>query len=138
DFPLRISHRHNKEFKCVKEAKVTHPWWNNGKPHFDRFMRYGIGIGHLMPLHKNLVWRDFPNTIESLIILIISTPLFVFLWGWSNWIITLLAIPVFEYIIVYLKAKSLGVSSLKASYYIALLKNSFDWGILKTILKENH
>jgi len=137
NLPLLISQRHKKEFKCVKEARVVHPWWNNGKAHFDRFQRYGIGVGYLMPLHKELIWRDFPNTIESFIILIITIPFFIFFGYWSIWITLLLAIPAFEYLVVYLKARSKGVKSLRTAYYMALLKNSFDFGILKAILKEN-
>src|SRR5690606_15954439 len=27
DLPLRICKRHKKQFKCIKEARVLHPWW---------------------------------------------------------------------------------------------------------------
>lgn len=136
DLPLRICLRNNKEFKCLKDARVVHPWWNNAQPHYDRFMRYGVGTAYLLSTHKKLSSYDFPNVIESLIMLIISTPLFVFCCGWLNWAIILLAIPIFEYIIAYFKTLSKGINSFKTAYYIALLNNSYQFGITKTILQK--
>lgn len=136
DLPFRICLRNNKEFKCIKEARVVHPWWNNGKPHYDRFIRYGTGTAYLLFAHKKSSSYDFPNVIESLFILIISAPLFIFFWGWSNWAIVLIAIPFFEYLLAYLKTLSKGINSFKTAYYIALLNNSYHLGIFKTILKN--
>lgn len=136
DLPLRICKKHQKEFKCIKEARVVHPWWNNSQPHFDRFIRYGVGVGYLMPLHKELVLKDFPNTIESLFLLILSTPLFVLFGHWPIWIALLIAIPLFELIVVFLKSRDLGISSLKTIYYVTLLRNSFNLGLLKTVFIE--
>lgn len=136
DLPMRICMRHNKEFKCLKEAIVIHPWWNKGKPHYERFIRYGIGNAYLLTLYKKLSWYDFPNTVESLLILIVSTPLFIVFGHWSIWLTILLAIPIFEYIVVYIKERSKGIRSFKTAYYVTLLKSSLDYGVLKTILKE--
>lgn len=136
DLPLRICQRHHQSFKCVKDARVVHPWWNDGKTHYDRFIRYGIGVGYLLPRHPPLTWRDFPNTMEAFILLFISFPFFLFLGQGLTWLLLGLAIPVIDYFSMYLKARSLGVKSLKTIYYMTLLKNSFDLGILKAILKE--
>src|SRR5690606_32813836 len=79
DLPLRICLRHQKEFKSLKEAIVVHPWWNNSNHHYDRLVRYGAATAYLLFLHTKLTQYDFPNTLESIIILIISTPAYVFL-----------------------------------------------------------
>src|SRR5690606_16900513 len=55
---------------------------------------------------------------------------------WALWIAMLLAIPIFEYIIVYLKGRAMGIKSLKTIFYMTLFRNSFNLGILKTIVKE--
>jgi len=137
DLPLRICLQHQKEFQCLKEATVIHPWWNDSTPHYDRFVRYGIGTAYLLFLHKKLTWYDFPNAVESLGLLFIFTPLFIFFLGWESWISILLAIPVIEYVVACLKVWSKGILSLTTPYYISLLKASFDLGVLKTVVKNS-
>src|SRR5690606_11368350 len=81
-------------------------------------------------------WYDFPNTAESLLLLLLTTPFFIFFGHWNIWVTTLLAIPLFEYIVVYIKERSKGITSAKTALYVMLLKNSLDFGVLKTLLTE--
>lgn len=130
DLPLRLTVKHNQLFKCVPNAKVIHPWWNRGKPHFDRFIRYGIGKGHLISLHRQLCWYDFPNTTEFALLMIILIPLTLYFGIEGHWIVLLVSFFASEFIFCYLKLRHKGIASFKTAGYYLLLNMSSELGIL--------
>ena len=136
DLPLRVCLQHNREFRCIKEAKVTHPWWNNGKVHYERFIRYGLGSGYLLFFHRDRTHYDFANPVESLILLILFSPALIPALGWTIWLLFLLSIPLFELITSYLKIRSSGTKSPLTAYYMAMVKNSFEFGVVLTLIRE--
>lgn len=136
DLPLQICRIHQKEFKCLPQAKVTHPWWNQGKAHFDRFIRYGAGVSYLFPKHKERIARDFANPVETLVLLVLLFPIFFYTEHLNTWLILFLSIPVFEFIIVFLQARKVGVTGIKELLYVTLLKSSFQWGLLKGCFQQ--
>jgi GT2 family glycosyltransferase len=68
---------HFKDYKCLADAQVTHPWWGNGKTDFLRFYRYGKGNSFLPARNPAYSARDFLNTPETLLISIIIYILFL-------------------------------------------------------------
>jgi glycosyltransferase involved in cell wall biosynthesis len=67
EFFIRVRQQNNlKNYKCLTNADVTHPWWNEGRPDFKRFYRYGKGISFLS--ERNPLYRSysFLNTVETL------------------------------------------------------------------------
>src|SRR5690606_22022415 len=86
DLPLRVCLRHKREFRCIKEAKVVHPWWNDGRAHYDRFFRYGLGSGYLLFFHRDRTHYDFANPAESMALLTLFSPLLIPLLGWNVWL----------------------------------------------------
>ncbi|MCW3465105.1 glycosyltransferase [Chitinophaga nivalis] len=132
DLPVQISIRHNSKFKCLKEAKVTHPWWNNGKAHFDRFVRYGVGNAHVLPRFKKYTWYGFPNPIESTVLLCVLAPLIIYFLSWQKWLVLVAAVWVFEMALNYIRASLKGYGTLTTAYYMTRLRCSVEWGLLKT------
>lgn len=75
DFFLRVSKNNNQEFKSLSVAMVKHPWWDEGKRSYKRFFRWAYGDSLLPELHKEHQYYNFPNYIETFLLLII--PLFI-------------------------------------------------------------
>jgi len=136
DLPLRVCLKHHREFRCIKAAKVTHPWWNYGKAHYDRFLRYGLGSGYLLFFHRERTFYDFANPVESLLLLTLFSPILIPAMGWPVWLLFVLSVPLFELIVSFLKINSKGSKSPMTAYYMAMVKNSFELGVLLTIIKE--
>ncbi|WP_212003527.1 glycosyltransferase [Chitinophaga sp. HK235] len=136
DLPARICIQNNKRFLTLKEAKAVHPWWNDGRPHYDRSMRYGAGTGHLLPRFKSFTWYGFPNPIESLILFILTAPLIIYYLGWTQWLILIAAVFVFDLILNYAKSVQKGFTSPVVAYYVTRLRWSTEWGTLITGLRK--
>ena len=134
DLPAQICLRNNARFFCVKEARVTHPWWHNGQPHYKRFERYGEGMALLLPRFPQYNWYAFPNPVEGLVLVLLSAPLFFIFLSWQKWLILLAAVPLIDMLVNYAKALTAGYRHPKIAYYMTLLRCSNEWGMLKTIV----
>jgi len=56
-------------FHAAPAVVVTHPWWNNGQPGFQRFYGWGRGDGALAALYPQFRYRDFaPSSGETLLL----------------------------------------------------------------------
>ncbi len=72
DFFLKIRKANNyKNFKTVPAAVVEHPWWNNGQRDFGKPFRYGMGNSWLVQLNPEYAYRDWLNTPETILFLLI-------------------------------------------------------------------
>ncbi|MFX1706238.1 glycosyltransferase [Chitinophaga sp. CC14] len=136
DLGARVSMLHGTQFMCVKEARVTHPWWNHAQPHFDRFTRYGAGMALLLPRFKKFTWYAFPNPIEGWVLALLCAPLFFIFLSWQKWLIFLAAIPLIDMGINYVRAAGMGYRELKVAYYMTLLRCSTEWGMFKTMIGQ--
>ncbi len=130
DLPLRICTRHQKLFKCLKEARVVHPWWNNGTVHVDRFIRYGIGKGYLMTFHPSLTWYNVPNLVELLILLLLVSPLLQHLLGWQDFLLLFFGSIVGELVLTSVRMYKEGIKSFRTASYYVLLTACSDLGIV--------
>jgi len=148
-----------KDFKTLKEAAVTHPWWNDGKTNFSRFYRYGQGNSFLAERNPTYAWYDFTNTPETILLLLVILPFTLFA-GAKAFLYTLcfILLTVFiEYIVTILRVKrnthktqpvtAVYVSILRIVYETGLLKGNLGRGRLKGFgerfsydgsLKKNH
>jgi glycosyltransferase involved in cell wall biosynthesis len=135
DLGARVSMAHHTQLTCIREARVTHPWWNNGQPHYDRFTRYGAGMALLLPRFKAFNWYAFPNPVEGMLLALLSAPLFFIFLSWQKWLVLILAIPLIDMAINYVRAKGMGYSDVKVAYYMTLLRCSNEWGLLKTLIR---
>lgn len=85
DLFLRIREKNQfRNYKSLPEARVYHPWWNDGNPDFKKPFRYGRGNSWLGELNPRYTYRDFLNTPEILflsvllmLVSIIIRPVFV-------------------------------------------------------------
>lgn len=70
----RNSLENNKKYSSLSNAVAIHPWWDFGKMQTKRMFRYGMATGDIMnTAHiKDYTYRDFTNTSETSLILIIS------------------------------------------------------------------
>ncbi len=68
DFFLKIYRSKGKELCAVKDAKVYHDWWNNGKRNYNRFMRWAGGFTLLIDAFPEYSFYNYPNLIESLVV----------------------------------------------------------------------
>ncbi len=68
DLCLNIIHQTGKKLKTFPEARVLHPWWNDGKRSYKRFKRWAYGDSILPKFHPKYKYYNFPNVIESLLI----------------------------------------------------------------------
>jgi len=71
DFFLRISKNHLQDFKSTPNAVVFHLWWNEGKRSYKRFFRWAYGDSLLPKLHKEHKYYNFPNLIETSLLIMI-------------------------------------------------------------------
>jgi hypothetical protein len=55
---------------AAPRAVVTHPYWNEGRPHLSHFYGWAHGDGHLIDLHPRLTYRNLPNLAETLLVLL--------------------------------------------------------------------
>lgn len=73
----RNSQANGRLYTSLPEAVVYHPWWDNGRSQLKRMFRYGYGNATILKLPH--IWKyshlDFSNTIETLFILVLLSPL---------------------------------------------------------------
>lgn len=134
DFFLRVRASNGfKNYKCLPEASVTHPWWNNGRPGFTRFYKYGIGNSHLAQRNPQYAWYDFLNTTETLLVLVVALLLAIIVYlkiavGIAVFIAGTLLI---EFIITNLRLyRDEGKFLVAESFGVMYLRNLYEAGIL--------
>ncbi len=71
DLCLNIVQQTGNRFKTIPEAKVAHPWWNDGKRSYTRFKRWAYGDSILPKFFPQYKYYNFPNVIESLILFVV-------------------------------------------------------------------
>ncbi|MDB4922635.1 glycosyltransferase [Mucilaginibacter sp.] len=136
EFFIRVRALNNfKDYKCLSDATVTHPWWGDGRPDFKRFYRYGKGASLLTK--RNTLYRgyDFLNTIETIFVSAIVFLLFLFIdFKSGHWVLFLYFIAltlVLEYLIclIIVLRRNKSFSPLTA-LYVMFLRSSNDTGVL--------
>ncbi len=70
DFCLRSMKKHSVSMVAVPDALVIHDWWNSGKRSYRRFFRWAFGDSALPSLHEEFKYRNFPNLMETWLILV--------------------------------------------------------------------
>lgn len=89
-FCLEILKNHNYQgrriFKCVPEAEVEHPYWNENLSGYKRFLRWGYGDVVLHKRFPKYRFHQCPNLIEfTIIALILNLIIFSFFYTIPNW-----------------------------------------------------
>lgn len=95
DLCLEIVNSYGTNFATEPKAIVHHPWWNGGKRSYRRFSRWAYGDSQLPELHPQYRWRNYPNTAESLIALILFSIPFIIITDASIWELVLVGIGLF-------------------------------------------
>lgn len=131
EFLVRNAKRNRKKYLSVPDAVVQHPWWEGGLT--QRQYRYGAGAAQIAPLpaikeHTNY---DFTNTSETLLLLIVFSPLIILNFSWSFWGMQCLMTVGIELLInlargVYLS----GRFSLAMGGQLFWIKNCYEAGFL--------
>lgn len=72
----RNSQGNGKQYLSLPDAVVSHPWWDEGRSQVKRMFRYGYGNATILQLPhiRKYSCLDFPNTIETLFLLLLLTP----------------------------------------------------------------
>jgi GT2 family glycosyltransferase len=134
EFFIRIRQNNNfKNYLCLPQAQVTHPWWNNGKTDFKRFFRYGKGNSHLAERNPAYSSYDFLNTSETLFIALIVFIIVMLIDPKHSYLIAAFIglSLILEFIISILWVmRQRKVFNLKYAIYVMLLKNSISLGAL--------
>ena len=139
DFLTRSSIAFNEKYISLPEAVVHHPWWNKGKMQTARIASYGAGgmqIAKKEPI-KNYTYRDFTNTGETLLLLILFSPL-LYIAGKEKWIAFLAAaLIIAELLTNWIKAIVLGKTwSPAVAFHLAWCKNCYEVSYLYTALSK--
>jgi glycosyltransferase involved in cell wall biosynthesis len=133
EFLVRNVALFGEKYISVPEASVKHPWWNNGAIQTERQFRYGQGaaqIANLPDIHR-YTYHDFTNTVETLLLLLISSPLLVFSYSWSRVLTMAFIVVLAELFTTYLKSIYLsGKYSLLLAFHLFWLKNCYEAGYL--------
>ena len=73
DFFLRVREKnHDRNYRCLPAASVTHPWWNTQRNPLRRPFRYGIGNAILARLNTRYTYYDWLNTPETILLILFS------------------------------------------------------------------
>jgi len=133
EFLVRNVALFKEKYLAVPRARVTHPWWDGGTLQTGRLFRYGAGAAQIAPLPaiKNYTYHDFTNTTESLLLLLISSPILILAYSWQLPAAFMLIILTAEFLTNLIKGYYL---SRKVSLFLAVnllwLKNCYEFGYL--------
>lgn len=134
DFFLRLRKRNNyRNLKTLPHAAVVHPWWNEEKPEYKKPFRYGLGNSWLGQLNKAHTYRDFLNTPETLLLLILAG--IVIALFCPVYLITIplifAGVVIIEFIANIIQThKRQPQSGLQVAFYVMLLRLSQETGVL--------
>lgn len=140
EFLVRNVALFGEKYISVPEASVTHPWWNNGAIQTERQFRYGIGAAQIanLPVIRVYTYYDFTNTVETLLLLLISFPLIVFSYSWTYFFTIVFVVVLAEFCTTYIKSIYLsGKHSLMLAFHLFWLKNCYEAGYLFESLRNN-
>ena len=70
DFCLNVLKEGKDYLVTVPEAVVWHGWWNGGRVSYRRFFRWAYGDSVLPELHPKFKYRNYPNMVEAMAIVI--------------------------------------------------------------------
>ncbi|WP_160712857.1 glycosyltransferase family 2 protein [Chitinophaga solisilvae] len=137
DFFVRHWLHFRETYKSVPDARVTHPWHDNGAMQTNRMFRYGIAasqLSHKEP-EKNYTYRDFTNTLETLLLLLIAAPLAWFTGHMALWLCLLVIVPLAEFLTNWFRAVSTGRTySPAVAFHLMWVKNCWEAGYLYDVL----
>ena len=141
DFLTRNSLLFKEKYISLPEAVVFHPWWNNGKPQTARMLSYGKGASQIARKNpvKQYTFRDFTNTLETILLLLILSPLFYFT-GYGKIAFILLGVLLLsEFLTNWIKAILTGKTwSLPVAFNMLWAKNCYEFGYLYSSLKDGY
>ncbi|RBL91488.1 glycosyltransferase family 2 protein [Chitinophaga flava] len=133
DFFVRHWLKFGEKYLSVPAAAVTHPWHDNGAMQTRRMFRYGIAanqLSHKEP-EKKYTYRDFTNTLETLLLLILLMPVAWITGYFRLWLCIAVAVPVAEYLTNWFKAISVGKTfSPAVAFQLMWVKNCWEAGYL--------
>lgn len=141
DFLVRNCLLFREKYTGVPDAVVVHPWWDNGHAQTTRMFRYGVGASQIARKEpvKKYTYRDFTNTSETLLLLILLLPLLLITgYGYfaAAFVISLLAA---EFITNWLKAIIAGKTySPVIAFHLMWVKNCWEYGYLYGSLTEGY
>jgi len=134
DFFLHVrDHNNGKNFRCLPEAAVTHPWWDEGRVNYKRPYRYGIGNSRLGKYNPGYTYRNLPNTPETILLcMVVSIGLLFIAPCWSIAVLLFAAgsLPVELAATAALLRKRSPGSSFTVVFYTTMLKLLNDAGEL--------
>ncbi len=141
DFLVRNHLLFGEKYLSVPNAIVSHPWWNNGKMQFKRMFRYGQGASDLLlkaPV-KNYAYRDFTNTTETILLLLLVLPLAIAYKKMFLLLAFFAASLLAEFLVNLIKAIKVGRTfSLAVLFNLVMVKNTQELGALcNTIVVGN-
>ncbi|WP_336514434.1 glycosyltransferase family 2 protein [Pollutibacter soli] len=134
DFCFKIRENNGfKNFKTLPEAKAWHPWWNDGKPDLYKPFRYGIGNSWLVQLNPKNTYRDFFNTPETILIILIALCLSIIIK--PSWVPVILLFTAMSIIIEFLAnlaqvQKRQPGASLAVILYTTLMRLAQETGVV--------
>lgn len=141
DLLVRNSLLYNEKYLSVPNAIVMHPWWNNGSIQTKRLIRYGIGASEIAKKEpvKNYTYRDFTNTSETILLLLLALPVALALHK-ANIVLYAIAIVIAaELVTNYIKTIITGKSwSPVIALYITWIKNCREFGYLYGALSNGY
>lgn len=134
DFFLFTRKRNDrKDLKTLPEARVNHPWWQDGKANFERPFRYGKGNSLLGTRHRENTYYDFLNTPETLLAGVLLLMVFLFfkpglVYAMILFLAGVLIIEmVANFVQVYKRAKTVNPV---ITFYVFLLRFCQEAGVL--------
>lgn len=131
EFLVRNAIINDEKYISVSDAIVEHPWWNGGDTR--RLFRYGAGAAQIAPLSaiKDYTYHDFTNTIETLLLLLVFSPLFVFHQSLTLFFTLGLVVVSAEFVTNCIKSVYLsGKYSLELAFHLFWIKNCYEAGYL--------
>lgn len=141
DFLVCNSLLYNEKYVSVPNAIVTHPWWNNGSIQTERLIRYGIGaseIARKFPV-KNYTYRDFTNTSETILLLLLALPVAIVFHKANIILYTTVIVIATEIITNFIKAIMTGKTwSPAIALYLTWIKNCREFGYLYGALSKGY
>lgn len=133
EFLLRNGLLYKEKYTPVPDAVVEHPWWNNGAVQTERMFRYGRGAADIAVLDtiKPYTYYDFLNTSESLLILLVFSPLIGILYSINEFFLLMFLVLFAEFLTNLIKVfYSLNTFSLPVALNLFWIKNCYEVGYL--------
>lgn len=141
DFLVRNSLLFGEKYIAVPDAVVLHPWWDEGGVQTRRMVRYGEGaseIARKAPV-KNYTYRDFTNTSETLLLLLLCLPVFVFSGYGGLAVAGIIALLTSEFATNWLKGIIAGKTASPAvAFHLMWAKNCWEFGFLYASLTTGY